>query len=353
MRPILKWTGGKSSELTVIKTFLPENYKRIIEPFLGGGAVFFDFENKSSIVNDFNKELICFYNMIKENDLSVFEEIIRRISNEREHVMALDIQGKTLEDIYILASGIGSMPTYDKYLNRELTSKTKTLTRINRDNALKGIPELNASEILIQYQTAIMAAIYYTYREAYNDKNKAKSYDNEHISYWFIMRELAYSGMFRFSSTGNFNVPYGGISYNKKSLLTKLRYINEMKNKEFFTNCEFNNGDFEEFFKKYDYFSEDDFIFLDPPYDSEFSQYNIEEDFTKEDQIRLRDALLKTKAKIMIVIKETPFIKSLYEKDFCLNYFDKNYSVNFKNRNEREVNHIVITKNYTIDLSIL
>lgn len=349
MKPILKWTGGKSSELAVIKTFLPKNYDRLVEPFLGGGAVFFDFENKKSLVNDFNKELISFYNMIKNNDLTVFEEIITRITREREAVMTLDIYGKTLEEIFELAADIGSMPTYAKYLNRELTSKTKTLARINRDNAVKELPELNAAEIQIQYQTALTSAVYYTYREAYNDKNKAKAYDNEHISYWFIMRELAYSGMFRFSSTGNFNVPYGGISYNKKSLLTKLKYVKEMQKKEFFTNCEFNNGDFEVFFKKYDYFTENDFIFLDPPYDSEFSQYNVEEDFTKDDQIRLRDALLKTKAKVMVVIKETPFIRSIYEKDFDLNDFDKNYSVNFKNRNDREVNHLVITRNYKID----
>ena len=47
----------------------------------------------------------------------------------------------------------------------------------------------------------------------------------------------------------------------------------------------------------------------------------------------------------MIVIKYTDFIYDLYKDDFNITSFDKNYSVNFKNRNDREVNHIII-KNY-------
>lgn len=232
---------------------------------------------------------------------------------------------------------------YLKFLKRELASKSKTIEKINKEKHNEGLPLLTEDEKSIHMKTGVFAAIFYMYRELYNNKNMEKSFDVDHITYWFVMREIAYSGMFRFSSSGKFNVPYGGISYNNKSFKNKLNDILELRNKAFYSSTEFNNLDFEKFFNKYNFFTENDFIFLDPPYDSEFSQYNKEEDFTQNDQVRLRDVLLKTNAKIMVVIKETDFIYNLYKNDFKINNFNKNYSVNFKNRNERAVNHLIIT----------
>ena len=102
------------------------------------------------------------------------------------------------------------------------------------------------------------------------------------------------------------------------------------------------NMDFQELFQKYDYFEKDDFIFLDPPYDTEFSQYNKEKDFDKQEQIRLRNELLKINGKLMVVIKETEFIYNLY-KEFNIEKFDKKYLTNMRNRNEKEVKHLIIT----------
>lgn len=65
MKPILKWTGGKERELPIIRENLPEYKGRYIEPFVGGGAVFFDIENHKSVINDKSKELINFYDCIK------------------------------------------------------------------------------------------------------------------------------------------------------------------------------------------------------------------------------------------------------------------------------------------------
>ncbi len=85
-----------------------------------------------------------------------------------------------------------------------------------------------------------------------------------------------------------------------------------------------------------------DFIFLDPPYDSDFSTYaqNI---FGKDEQIRLCECLKRTKAKIMLIIKNTDFIYDLYKNDFKISIFDKKYLVSFMNRNERDVKHLMIT----------
>ena len=58
--------------------------------------------------------------------------------------------------------------------------------------------------------------------------------------------------------------------------------------------------------------SDKDFIFLDPPYDTDFSDYE-KATFDKKDQERLAKCLYKTKAKFILIIKDTPFISSLYK----------------------------------------
>lgn len=336
MKHILKWHGSKGSELEIIHKNKPSKINRFIEPFLGSGAVYFSLEHTSNIVNDFHKELMNFYSIINnKEDFIIFKNIIERAEEER--LLARSIP--TIKNIYESSLKINNNPLFERLLIKELKSKDKIIEKINIKNGYL----LTEDEILQIKITGVCAALYYMYRELYNIKNKSAIYDAEHLSYWFIMREICYSGMFRFSAKGNFNVPYGGLSYNTKTFANKLKQIDIMKNKDFFNNTEFNNLDFESLFIKYGFFEKDDFIFLDPPYDSEFSQYNIEEDFTKLDHIRLRDTLLKTTANIMVVIKNTDFIYDLYKDNFKITAFDKSYNVNFKNRNNRDTQHIIIT----------
>ena len=103
------------------------------------------------------------------------------------------------------------------------------------------------------------------------------------------------------------------------------------------------NKDFEAFLKETNP-SESDFIFLDPPYDSEFSTY-ANNKFTHEDQIRLANYLIKEcKAKWMMIIKNTDFIFSLYaDKGLNIRTFNKEYLVSFMNRNNKKVTHLLIT----------
>ena len=90
-------------------------------------------------------------------------------------------------------------------------------------------------------------------------------------------------------------------------------------------------------------FSKDDFIFLDPPYDTEFSTY-AQNEFDKEDQIRLANYMKNTKAKFMLIIKNTDFIYNLYNiEKFKIRSFDKKYMVSFQNRNDKNVEHLIIT----------
>ena len=45
MKPIIKYQGGKTRELPIIKKLAPTEFNRIIEPFAGGAAVSFAYEN--------------------------------------------------------------------------------------------------------------------------------------------------------------------------------------------------------------------------------------------------------------------------------------------------------------------
>lgn len=47
LRPFTKWTGGKRQLLPVIKSLMPDDYNNYFEPFIGGGALFFDNEEKA------------------------------------------------------------------------------------------------------------------------------------------------------------------------------------------------------------------------------------------------------------------------------------------------------------------
>lgn len=340
MKPIIKWAGGKTSEIDKIKALMPSVIERYVEPFLGGGALYFHLEKEDSLVNDFNSELVNFYKMVGSDSFDIFNHKLREYDELRKKVNQFDFTGMTNEDVKDNFINFYQHPDFNSLLEKELLSKSKSRLKLEK----KLEKSLTADNVNDLYKTAILAALYYCNRKDYNAKNKDGSI---HLFNWFIMRELGYSGMFRYSKNGDFNVPYGGMSYNSKDLLSKSNYMLVLNKNVFYRSTEFNNLDFEMFFEKYDYFSKNDFIFIDPPYDSEFSQYNKETDFEKEDQVRLRDLLMKTKANIMIVIKETDFIKSLYEKDFYINQFEKNYSVNFKNRNSRNVNHLVIT-NYKV-----
>ena len=66
MKPILKWSGGKSEELEKIKKYIPDNIDTYIEPFIGGGALYFYLNHSKNVINDIHKELIAFYNSIKK-----------------------------------------------------------------------------------------------------------------------------------------------------------------------------------------------------------------------------------------------------------------------------------------------
>ncbi|MDD5014044.1 MAG: DNA adenine methylase [Atribacterota bacterium] len=74
-RPFLKWVGGKKQIIPQIKQYIPQNYSRYFEPFVGGGALFFDLAPRKVYVNDINEILISAYRNIKNHPYEVIEKL--------------------------------------------------------------------------------------------------------------------------------------------------------------------------------------------------------------------------------------------------------------------------------------
>ena len=63
-KPILKWAGGKTQMLSELLPKVPASYGRYIEPFFGGGALFFALRPEKAILADSNPELINMYRQV-------------------------------------------------------------------------------------------------------------------------------------------------------------------------------------------------------------------------------------------------------------------------------------------------
>ena len=65
--PIVKWVGGKRQLMFELLKNMPENYNRYFEPFIGGGALFFELQPNNAYISDMNKELINVYQVVRDN----------------------------------------------------------------------------------------------------------------------------------------------------------------------------------------------------------------------------------------------------------------------------------------------
>ena len=96
--PIVKWAGGKRQLLPEIRKYIPEKYSTYYEPFVGGGAVFFDIQPKKAIINDVNSELINLYKVVK-NNVDVLIKDLGKHKNEADYFYEVRSWDRNL-DIY-------------------------------------------------------------------------------------------------------------------------------------------------------------------------------------------------------------------------------------------------------------
>ncbi len=282
MKPLVKYRGGKSKEIPHLINHIPKYSGRYIEPFFGGGALYFHLKPKQAIINDINSKLIAFYNGVK-NDF--------------------DNLKKELEEI-------GKIYKINRKKFEELKQKTPE-QRVKDDNE----------------------TLYYKIRDMFNDLTDKKCSDA--LLYFFI-NKTAYSGMIRYNSKGEFNVPYGRYANLNTSLVTTAH-------SKLLSNTEIYNLDYNDIFEMA---GEDDFMFLDPPYDCVFSDYGNaeykEDGFNEKNHKELADNFRNLKCKALMVIGRTPLTEELYD-GLIIDEYGKSYAVNIRNRFKSSAKHILIS----------
>ena len=87
-KPFLKWVGGKRQLLKQIDPFLPKSFNKFIEPFVGGGALFFYLLPETAILIDNNPVLINCYQMIKY-EIDPLVESLQGHKNEAEYYYSI------------------------------------------------------------------------------------------------------------------------------------------------------------------------------------------------------------------------------------------------------------------------
>lgn len=360
MKPLIKWPGGKSGEYKYIKHLIPE-FNIFIEPFFGGGAIYFKLEPKKAIINDINLDLVNFYKCTKNQSkpflkqLHFFADEWKKISalidtHSDQIINAYKNQDNLEIDIYkdentvenevykILFNGYPFSKHYfdTENLKRQIIKNLKS--KIHRTKKITNESTTDI-DIVNNIESAVKSGIYMHFRDIYNKKIGNLSSDEASAVFFFI-REFCYASMFRYNSKGKFNIPYGGIGYNRKNFKAKIHTIENTDVCKQLKGTEILNTDFEDVIRKEA--KKDDFIFLDPPYDSEFKDYD-KNPFTKNDQTRLADSLSDTSAKFILIIKQTDFIAELYAKrGFKVESFEKKYLYNMRGRNNRDVNHLLV-----------
>lgn len=368
MKPIIKWPGGKSREIDKIEHLIPE-YERYVEPFFGGGALFFHLMPKAAAINDISASLMQYYTLIKNQDQELYGllmcynnsfnnlvEVCSKETNELLHIFFRLKEGSIEENELdsVLETFISSLSEkinsgfseklllskkeFDTHLQQMVADKfIRTVANYNR----KPFSTADLCENLI---TGFTSGYYMYFRKIFNDISLGRladvSVQYQAANFYFI-REYCYGSMFRYNAKGEFNIPYGGMSYNRKDMKAKIDSMFNGAMEQLFSDTDIYCCDFEEFFEKANLTS-NDFMFLDPPYDTDFSDYEGK-DFTKRDQERLADALKRTQAKFILVIKNTEFIYNLYAEHFNILSFDKQYTYNVRSRNDRGAEHLIIT----------
>lgn len=367
VQPIIKWAGGKEKELKFILPTLPKVYRNYYEPFVGGGAVFTALSTSGKIfLNDKSHGLVNLYKALSKQEFYVcFAELMQAWECITCHVQDnadtyLDLyrsyaqssltaaELKTRTDALLKQQESVFQRSFRQSLAsvREcilLSLQNTIVQKMLRMHAIeKKMHNLVDKDVLENIESGLKSGLYTACRAVYNDIALGMCSEAEQGVLFFFVHSMAYSGMFRYNAQGRFNVPYGGIGYNRKNFSKKIEFFRSDFFQTRLADTVIANMDFEAFLHSYEP-QQDDFVFLDPPYDSDFSTY-LQNTFTQQDHQRLAAYLLHTcKAQWMLVIKNTPFISDLYaDKGLNVQMFDKKYLVSFMNRNDKKAEHLLI-----------
>lgn len=376
LSPLLKYPGGKDKELCHVLPNLPPNAENYYEPFVGGGAVYFAVTANKYFINDKSFELMELYDMVKtqnaeflctleqiDHNWQIISDVVINHSEEISNIYSSYKNGiiekqKLYDEIsaFVLhnADEFNGLLSTDfnvgiqNFVNELIKSFKNKIVRMAEIEIQKG--DLSKEDFIQNVECAFKSAFYMHFRYLYNNATELKISKPFLTAIYFYIREYCYSSMFRYNAIGHFNVPYGGISYNRKSLAKKIEYFTSKELISHLQNTQMGCLDFEAFLQEHTP-SLHDFMFLDPPYDTEFNTY-ANNAFGKQDQDRLAEYLkIKCDCYFMLIIKKSNYILGLYKdgefdkngRPIRIGKFDKKYFVSFQNRNNKDAEHLVIT----------
>ena len=229
--PILKWAGGKRQLLDELHARFPAEYDRYHEPFLGGGALFFDLEPAGATINDANPRLVNFYEQVRDRP----EQLISRLNSFDEPEAAPDPSLAFAEET---ARGRG------------------------------------------------VECYYYQQRARFNSRPYQGEFDPlEEAALLMYLNRTCYNGLYRENADGGFNVPIGRYANPDWVQRRRIRRASTV-----LANAEIHNEDFAYVL---DAAEPGDLVYFDPPYEpmsatASFNEYSAE-GFDREDQRRLLD----------------------------------------------------------------
>jgi DNA adenine methylase len=259
LRPFLKWIGGKRQLLTVLRRFYPRSHGRYFEPFVGGGAVFFDLfarghvNGGGAVLSDANADLIGCY---------------RRVSRSLDDVLA-ELDRLAVEH----AAG-----------GRECYLKV----RDERFNPMRAAWRQRGAE-LDDYSAEMAAMLIYLNRTGFN-------------------------GLFRQNAAGQFNVPPG--RYDAPRVVNRP-LLTRAANALGATGVRLEHGAFDRVAEEA---RAGDFVYFDPPYvplsmTANFDRYTGR-GFSRADQHRLQRLLItlaRRGVQVLLSNSVAPMASSLYE----------------------------------------
>lgn len=333
---------------------------RFIDPFVGGGSILLAVPNDvGAWANDAAEDLIELYRGAADQRRP-FREAVYGLAQAWDDLGVLDDLYAALASAFLSGSSgqvalskLGSLrafeaglawagpdiaSTFAKRLSKDLPTKFERMRAIQASLGQL----LTHKDLVANMEGAVRSAFYMSVRTRYNRARLTDSRTDHRTADFYFLREFSYAAMFRFNSRGEFNVPYGGVTYNRKSFAEKVNSLFSSAMLARLENTVWRCADFDVFLSEAAP-TASDFAFIDPPYDSDFSSYDNRA-FGARDQTRLRDTLENLPAKVMLVIKDTPAIRGLYLPDrWRVTESDKTYMWTIKSRNDRAAVHLTIT----------
>lgn len=125
-RPFIKWAGGKRQLLPELRRYVPERFGRYFEPFVGGGALFFELQPRAAVLTDVNERLIRTYRGVRDDVERVIALLERYPHDEKFFYELREVDIDACTDVEVAAWFI--------YLNKVGFNGLYRVNRRNRFN---------------------------------------------------------------------------------------------------------------------------------------------------------------------------------------------------------------------------